>query len=146
MWSSAFAIYGHDNREAALRIVSPFWSDVAGTVNLELKAADATCNPYIALGGLLAAGLDGLERRLEPGESTEIDPATLTEAERREREIARLPASLDEAVTALEADTLLIDALGPLLSRSYLAVRRSEAEFYRGKDAEDEVAGHFYKY
>src|SRR5262249_55961571 len=45
-WSSAFAVYGHDNREAALRIASPFWSDVPGSVNLELKAADATCNPY----------------------------------------------------------------------------------------------------
>src|SRR6266849_1073640 len=110
-WSSAFAVYGHDNREAALRIASPFWSDAAGTINLELKAADASCNPYLALGGLLAAGLDGMERRLDPGEPTEVDPAALTEAERRERGITRLPASLDEALAALKADPLLMDAL-----------------------------------
>src|SRR5207248_10245318 len=54
-WSSAFAIYGHDNREAALRIASPFWSDVAGSVNLELKAADLTANPYLAFGAMIAA-------------------------------------------------------------------------------------------
>src|SRR6185312_10373583 len=94
-WSSAYAVYGHDNREAALRLASPFWSDAAGTVNLELKAADSSCNPYLALGGLLAAGLDGLERHLDPGSPTEVDPASLTEEQRRDQGIARLPASLD---------------------------------------------------
>jgi glutamine synthetase len=145
-WSSAFAVYGHDNREAALRIASPFWSNAAGTVNLELKAVDASCNPYLALGGLLAAGLDGIERRLDPGEPTEVDPASLSDAERRERGITRLPASLDAALDALEADPLLIDALGPTLARSYLKVRRSEADTYRDRDEEFEIAGHFYKY
>src|SRR5207302_95361 len=110
-WSSAFAVYGHDNREAALRIASPFWSDAAGTVNLELKAADASCNPYLALGGLLAAGLEGMERRLDPGEPTEVDPASLPEAERQKRGITRLPSSVDEAIGALEADQVLQAAL-----------------------------------
>jgi glutamine synthetase len=145
-WSSAFAIYGHDNREAALRIASPFWSNVAGSVNLELKACDASCNPYLALGGLIAAGLDGLERGLGPGEPVEVDPASLTEAERRERGIRRLPESLDAALAALEADAVLMEALGPLLSRSYLAVRRSEADLYRDQGVDFEIAGHFYKY
>jgi glutamine synthetase len=145
-WSSAFIVYGHDNREAALRIASPFWSDRASSVNLELKAADLSCNPYIALGGLLAAGLDGLERRLDPGAPTEVDPATLSEEQRRERGIRRLPRSLDESLAALEADTVLVEALGPLLAQSYLAVRRSEAEAYRDQDVDLEIAGHFYKY
>lgn len=145
-WSSAFAVYGHDNREAALRIASPFWSDRAGTVNLELKAVDSSCNPYLALGALLAAGLDGLDRALAPGDPVEVDPASLSDEERRERGITRLPASLDESLAALESDTLLLDALGPLLARAYLAVRRSEADAYRGKDTEFEIAGHFYKY
>ena len=56
-WSSAYTAWGHDNREAAVRVASPFWSDREGSTNLELKAADSSCNPYIALGGLLAAGL-----------------------------------------------------------------------------------------
>jgi glutamine synthetase len=145
-WSSAFAVYGHDNREAALRIVSPYWTDVAGTVNLELKAADLSCNPYIALGGLLAAGLDGIEQRLSPGQPLEVDPASLSEAERREQGIARLPSSLDQAVAALEADRVLTEALGPELAHSYLTVRRSEADAFRDQGVEFEIAGHFYKY
>ncbi|HZT44421.1 MAG TPA: glutamine synthetase family protein [Chthonomonadaceae bacterium] len=145
-WSSAFAVYGHDNREAAIRIASPFWSDRAGTVNLELKAADSSSNPYLALGGLLAAGLDGLDRRLDPGTAIEVDPVSLTEEQRREQGIARLPGSLDEALSALEADSVLMSALSPLLSHSYLTVRRSEAAAFRDKDTDFEIANHFYKF
>lgn len=145
-WSSAYVVYGHDNREAAVRIASPFRSDAAGSVNLELKAADATCNPYIALGGLLAAGLDGIERSLDPGPAVDFDPATLSEPEREARGIRRLPESLDAALDNLESDPLLLDAMGPLLARSYLKVRRSEADFYRDKDVEAEIRGHFLKY
>jgi glutamine synthetase len=145
-WSSAFAVYGHDNREAALRIASPYWGDVAGTVNLELKAVDAACNPYLALGGLIACGLDGIERRLDPGDPVEVDPATLNDRQRQERGILRLPESLDATLDALQSDPLLCEALGPLLTGSYLAVRRSEAQLYRDKDVDFEIAGHFYKY
>lgn len=145
-WSSAFAIYGHDNREAAVRIASPFWSNEAGSVNLELKAADSSCNPYLALGGLLAAGLDGIARRLDPGASTEVDPASYNDAEREARGIVRLPGNLDEAIDALTRDSLLMSALGPLLAESYLAVRRSEANAYRDRGVGFEIAGHFYKY
>lgn len=145
-WSSAYAIWGHDNREAAVRVASPFWSDVEGSTNLELKAADSSCNPYIALGGLLAAGLDGITRELDPGEPTESDPASLSDAERVERGIRRLPGTLDDALDNLAADALLIDALGELLGDSYLAVRRSEARAYAAMDEEAQFKGHFYKY
>jgi glutamine synthetase len=145
-WSGAFAVYGYDNREAALRVASPFWSDVPGTVNLELKTADASCNPYLALGALLAAGLDGLDRGLDPGEPVDVDPAGLNEEERRAASIVRLPTSLDRSLAALEADPVLMEALGPLLARSYLTVRRSEADAYRNQGVPFEVQGHFYKY
>ena len=107
-WSSAYAIYGTDNREAAIRIASPFWSDVAGTSNLELKAADSSANPYLALGCLIAAGLDGIERQLDPGEELLVDPATLSEEERAARNIRRLPGSLGAALDELERDRLLL--------------------------------------
>jgi glutamine synthetase len=145
-WSSAYTAWGHDNREAALRVASPFWSDVEGSTNLELKAADSSCNPYIALGGLLAAGLDGITRGLEPSAATEEDPAQLSDAVRAARDIRRLPASLDEALDNLEADGTLMSALGELLGRSYLAVRRSEARAYAAMDDEAQFRGHFYKY
>jgi glutamine synthetase len=145
-WSSAYIVWGHDNREAAVRVASPFWSDVEGTTNLELKAADSSCNPYIALGGLLAAGLDGIARGLEPPESTEVDPATLSDRDRDRRGIKRLPGSLDEACDNLEADAVLMEAMGDLLARSYLTVRRSEAKAYAEMSDEEQFAGHFYKY
>jgi glutamine synthetase len=145
-WSSAYTAWGHDNREAAVRVASPFWSDVEGSTNLELKAADSSCNPYIALGGLLAAGLDGVERGLEPPAATEADPASLSESEREAGGVRRLPATLDESADNLERDTLLMSALGDLLGRSYLAVRRSEARAYAAMGEEEQFRAHFYKY
>jgi glutamine synthetase len=127
-------------------VASPFWSDVEGSTNLELKAADNSCNPYIALGGLLAAGLDGVERGLELSDATEVDPASLSEADRAARGIRRLPASLDEAADNLAGDALLMAALGDMLGRSYLAVRRSEARAYARMSDEEQFRGHFYKY
>ena len=118
----------------------------AATTNVELKAGDASCNPYLALGGLIAAGLDGMERGLEPPEPVEVDPATIAEAERERRGIRRLPATQREALDALAADEVLVSALGPVLAESYLAVRRSEWAAYSAGDAAFEQQGHFEKY
>jgi glutamine synthetase len=145
-WAGAFTCWGHDNREAPLRLPSVFWGQEEATTNVELKAGDASCNPYLALGGLIAAGLDGLERGLEPPEAVEVDPATIPEAEREACGIRRLPATQQEALDALEADAVLMDALGPVLAQSYLAVRRSEWDAYSAGDEEFEQQGHFLKY
>jgi glutamine synthetase len=145
-WAGAFVCWGHDNREAPVRVPSVFWGMEEASTNAELKAADASSNPYLAVGGLIAAGLDGLERGLEPPEPVEVDPATLDEDERERRGIARLPATQAEALDALQADTVLTSALGPVLTDSYLAVRRSEWEAYSNADEAFEQAGHFLKY
>jgi glutamine synthetase len=145
-WAGAFRCWGHDNREAPVRVPSVFWGMEEATTNAELKAADASSNPYLAVGGVIAAGLDGLERELEPPEPVEVDPATIDEDERERRGIVRLPATQKEALDALEADTVLTDALGPVLTQSYLAVRRSEWETYSAGDEAFEQQGHFLKY
>jgi len=116
------------------------------STNAELKACDASCNPYLALGGLIAAGLDGLERGLEPPEPVEVDPATIAEGERAARGIMELPATQAEALDALAADPVLTAALGPDLAEPYLAVRRSEWAAYSAGDAAFEQQGHFAKY
>src|SRR5512145_2121138 len=110
-WSSAYTSWGPDNREAAVRVPSPYRSDVAGSTNAELKACDSSSNPYLALGGLLAAGLDGVKRRRSPGEPVLIDPGHLSEAERAARNIRRLPGTLREALDRLELDAVLMTAL-----------------------------------
>jgi glutamine synthetase len=145
-WSSAYTSWGPDNREAALRVPSPYWSDVAGSTNAELKASDASANPYLALGGLLAAGLDGVKHRRSPGEPVLVDPGRLSEDERAARNIRRLPGTLREALDHLEADTVLTEALGPLLTRSFLAVKRLEWESFSKEDVAYEVKHHFWKF
>lgn len=145
-WAGAYTCWGYDNREAPIRVPSTFHGAEKDSTNVELKAADATCNPYLAVGGLIAAGLDGLERELEPPEPVQVDPATIPEDERRRRGVAELPSSQAEALYALEADAVLTKALGPVLSESYLAVRRSEWAAYSQGDSEFEHHGHFSKY
>src|SRR6266851_5292263 len=93
MWSSAYTVYGMDNREAAVRICSPMRGEEAGTVNLELKPSDSSGNPYLALGALIHAGLDGIRRKLDPGEAVNVDPVVLSDEERLARGAHRLPDS-----------------------------------------------------
>jgi glutamine synthetase len=147
-WSSAFTCYGRDNREAAVRIVSTLRGAEATSANLELKPSDSSANPYLALAGLVLAGLDGVARKLRPaeGQLVDLDPARLSEDERAARGIRRLPASLDEALDAFERDTVLAAAFPELLRRSFLAVRRSEARFFAEVDADSECRLHFAKY
>lgn len=145
-WSSAYTAWGPDNREAAVRVPSTFPSDRAGSTNAELKASDSSSNPYLALGSVLAAGLDGVTRALEPGDPVLVDPGALTERERRERGIERYPTTLGGALDRLEGDAVLTSALGPTLARAYLAVKRSEAEAFSGEDAAFETKHHFWKF
>jgi glutamine synthetase len=145
-WAGAFVCWGHDNREAPVRVPSLFSGMEEASTNAELKAADASSNPYLAVGGLIAAGLDGVERGLEPPEPVEVDPATIDEDERERRGIVPLPRTQAEALDALEADEVLTAALGPVLTQSYVAVRRSEWEAYSAGDEAFEQQGHFLKY
>jgi glutamine synthetase len=145
-WAGAFLCWGYDNREAPVRVASPFRGAEEGSTNAELKASDASCNPYLALGGLIAAGLDGVERDLEPPEPVMVDPATLSEDVRARRGILRMPSTQAQALEALAGDDLLCDALGPELATAYLAVRRSEWDAFSGGGEEFEQQGHFEKY
>jgi glutamine synthetase len=145
-WAGAFVCWGHDNREAPVRVPSLFRGFEEQSTNVELKAADASSNPYLAVGGLIAAGLDGLERGLEPPDPVEVDPATIEDDEREARGIVPLPATQEEALDALAADAVLTAALRPVLAESYLAVRRSEWDAYSQGDETFEQQGHFSKY
>jgi glutamine synthetase len=146
MWSSAYTIYGMDNREAAVRICSPMSDNPAKSVNLELKPSDSSANPYLSLGAVIHAGLDGIRRKLDPGGAVNIDPAVLSDAERDARGARRLPGSLGAALDALEADELLMASLGDLRSRAYLAVKRSEVAAFAEMDTAQECFEHFTKF
>jgi glutamine synthetase len=136
-WSGAFRCWGLDNREAALRV--PTSPDGAGPSNIELKTADASANPHLALGALIAAGLDGVRRKLPLADPVDVDPGNLTEAERQRRGIDALPASLGEALERFSHDAVLTGALGHALAQAFLAVRWAEWEAMKGMELEHEV-------
>jgi glutamine synthetase len=140
MWSSAYAAYGPDNREAAVRLTSPVAGAESATANVEFKPMDVTANPYLALAAVLAAGMDGVERDLDPGEPVTVDPATLSDEERASRGIYHLPASLDETLDALEGNEVLIRALGEPLVRTHLAVGRAQAKMAKELSPEEVAA------
>lgn len=147
-WSTAYICYGPDNREAALRIPSRFWGSEMASTNLEYRPADSSSNPYIALGAIIAAGLDGIQRGQMPAAGLRIDtdPARLAPDELAALGIRRLPSTLLEAIHALEADATLTDALGPLLTNSCLTVRKADWELFSQHDADFEIRHHFYKF
>jgi glutamine synthetase len=136
MWASAYVCWGEDNREAAVRVPSVDRNAPEATTRVEFKPADNTANPYLAQLALVAAGLDGIERGLDPGEPLNRDPGTLSDAERAERGIERLPTTLAEALDALEADDTLAAAMGAELHGSYLEVKRSEWDQSTNEDGE----------
>jgi glutamine synthetase len=145
-WSSAYGAWGFDNREGAIRVPSTFWGRDAESINLELKCADHSGNPYLALGSLIAAGLDGIENKIDPGQPQEVDPGNLSDAERERLGIRRLPESLSEALDELERDPVLMQPLGPKHAAAYLAVKRNEVDFFKEKTPEEVADQHFYKF
>jgi glutamine synthetase len=146
MWASAFRTWGPDNREAALRVPSRFRGVEEGSTNVELKACDGSCNPYLALGGVIAAGLDGLQRQLELPAPVTVDPATLSEEQRAELGATRHPGSLAEALDHLERDPVLLEAMGERLGGSYLAVKRLDVEDFSARDEDFEFREHRFKF
>jgi len=116
-WAPAYIAYGDNNRSAMVRI--PYG-------RLEFRLPDSGCNPYLVHAALIAAGLDGIERELDPGEPKNINLFALTEEERKEQGIEILPQNLNEALDALEADTVLTERLGTEIVSEFLKVKRME--------------------
>ncbi len=145
-WSSAFVCFGPDNREAPVRIASGFWGDEMKTVNLELKPSDSSHNPYLALGGLIAAGLDGIENEMKPPEPVLVDPGDMEENERNNRGIERLPTDLKQAIDALGRDEILMEAMGEVLSREYLLIKSADWEYSKGQEVESELQQSIHRY
>jgi glutamine synthetase len=122
-WAGIWQAWGHETRETALRFVS------GASANAELKCFDATANPYLVVGGLLAAGLAGVEEDLRLPPPVTGDPAT------GEVPVSRLPTSAVAAADALGESAVLATALGPELHDAICTVRRAEAERCAGLEA-----------
>ncbi len=90
----------------------------------EVRLPDPSCNPYLAFAVMLAAGLDGLEQKLDPGPPVTKNVFQMSQREKRRLKIDELPATLSEALDALEKDKVIMEALGAHLAESYIAGKR----------------------
>ncbi|HEX6356257.1 glutamine synthetase family protein [Actinophytocola sp.] len=115
-WAGIWQAWGHETRETALRFIT------GPSANAELKCFDATANPYLLIGCVIAAGIAGLEAAMRLPEPVTGDPAT------GDGSVPRLPTSVEEAAAAFEGSSVLEAALGPELHDAILTVRRAEAE------------------
>ena len=116
-WAPAYVAHGPNNRTALVRTL-------AG--RFEWRLPDASANPYLATAGLIAAGLDGINRQLDPGPACTDDLFKLPLAEIRARGIAVLPQSLGEAIDALAGNEVICSALGDTLSGEFIRLKRDE--------------------
>jgi glutamine synthetase len=116
-WAPAYVAYGDNNRTACVRIPGG---------RLELRLPDSGCNPYLALCAVVAAGLDGIDRKLDPGEPTNLNMYELSEAQLAEKNISLLPQNLLEAINELEKDDVIKNGLGKDLAAEFISLKRRE--------------------
>jgi glutamine synthetase len=111
-WAPAYVSYGYNNRTQMLRIPGPG--------RIEDRTVDGSCNPYLAATAVLAAGLDGIERGLDPGDPNSLNMYETDEAQRAELGIDVLPANLLDATRELEGCQVLRAALGRARDEDYV--------------------------
>lgn len=118
-WAPVNIAWGNNNRTAFVRIPGG---------RLELRVADASSNPYLLTAAIIYAGLDGIQRKLDPGEPCNENLYQLSLDELDARGIRRLPASLPSALDALQADTVLSTGLGLPFVKEFQTLKRIESD------------------
>jgi glutamine synthetase len=125
-WAGVWQCWGRETRETALRFVTGVRGTESWAANAELKCLDATGNPYLVVGSVIAAGLAGVRDGLTLPAETTGDPASFA----AESGILRLPVTAAEAAAHLSESAVLAAAMGPELHDALLTVRRAEAARY----------------
>jgi glutamine synthetase len=116
-WAPAYIAYGDNNRTSCVRIPGG---------RLEMRLPDASCNPYLATAAIIAAGMDGVKRRLDPGAPNNTNLYEQNPDELKRQGIGLLPQTLIEAVGALEQDEVVQEGLGPQLAAEFIALKKME--------------------
>ena len=122
-WAPVYRAYGHNNRTLACRL----------PVNrkcLELRITDSAANFYLASALMLAAGLEGIRDKLEPGEPVEVDTYSMPEEDLAEQGIHRLPRTLGQSIDTFAASDLAKETLGAEFHDSFTKYKRAEWEEY----------------
>jgi glutamine synthetase len=130
-WAPAFISYGDNNRTSMVRI--PFG-------RIELRLCDSSANPYLATAATLAAGLDGIENEIDPGEPHNINHYTASPEQLAAHGIGVLPQTLHEAIKELEADKMFSEQLGSAFVNEFVRLKRMEWIEYQRHVSDWEVA------
>jgi glutamine synthetase len=115
-WAPAYISYGDNNRSSMVRIPGG---------RLELRLPDGACNAYLATAAVIAAGIDGIDRALDPGEPKNANLYEWSPEDLKREGVSILPQNLHEALLALEADEILLSALGSV-SGEFLTLKHME--------------------
>lgn len=145
-WAGVYRCWGHENREAALRLVTGSTGETERAANAELKCFDGSANPYLLVGAVLATGLASLDAGLRLPEEVTGDPAAEDPRDLERLGVDRLPHSPAEALARLEESGLLRDAFGPVLFDAFTAVRRSEIALFAESTLDEVVAATRWRY
>jgi glutamine synthetase len=129
-WAPAYISYGDNNRTSMVRV--PFG-------RLELRLSDSSCNPYLATAAVIAAGLDGIDREIDPGAPHNFNHYTVSAEELTRMGINVLPQTLHESVEALERDVLFANTLGAEFIGEFIAIKRMEWVEYQRHVSDWEV-------
>jgi glutamine synthetase len=113
---------------------------------IELRNPDPSCNPYLTFAVILAAGLDGIKRGLKPPAAVERNIYTMSDEERRQLFIERLPENLNEALNELEKDQLILNALGNHAAQYFIKAKRQEWDEYKSRVHNWEIDQYLYRY
>ena len=122
-WAPIFVSYGGNNRTNTVRIP-------LGGGRVELRLPDAACNPYLGLAMTIAAGMEGVRDRLDPGEPHRENMYLKTQSELGAIGVSRLPATLEQALDAFEADPLGQAVMGSKMASAWLDYKRAEWHAY----------------
>jgi glutamine synthetase len=129
------------NRSPLIRIPAGRGS----AARIELRCPDPSANPYLTLAVCLAAGLDGIKNKLTPPESVDKNIFNLTEEEKVELGLCRLPLNLCEAIDELDKSELMKQVLGEHISKKYIEAKRMEWENYRTQVTQWELDQYLYR-
>ncbi|EJL45579.1 glutamine synthetase [Brevibacillus sp. CF112] len=124
-WAPAHVCYGAGNRSVLVRI-----PEKRRSRRFEYRGADGTCNPYLLAACLVAAGLDGIQNRIDPGEPADFDVSKLNEQQLKERGIGWVPRSLSQAIDYLAEDTILAETIGRSIWEEFIKIKRTEWDKY----------------
>jgi glutamine synthetase len=140
-WAPTYAYIADRDREASLRVCPMLTlpgSDAAGQYNIEFRPADAAASPYLALGAIVHAGVDGIRKKLSLPEPRAVP--RMSDVEREAAGIRHLPHSLGEALDLLEATPEARDWFGPIYLEAYLRHKRAEIRMIEGLDEAQQCA------